>query len=126
MILRSAHWADARTLELDLFTYIDFVGYDGEVPEVEIDLVNLTSGQRTPLRLKQRSDPEVTLTVGHRHQRYDEGAVTAFVDATELTRLADESGASAEEVEVGWRLDVRVPARGLSRTSSVTRRDDKG
>ena len=126
VILRSARWTDASTLELDLFTYIDFVGYEDEAPEVEIDLVNLTSGQRTPLRLQQRSDPEVTLTVGHRHQRYDEGAVTAFVDATELTRLADESGASAEEVEVGWRLDVRVSARGLSRANSVTRRDDKG
>ncbi len=130
-VLRGVRWDDG-VYELDLFTWISFVGMGEERPLVEVEAVCAASGRRTPLAVTQHADPEVTVVAGHRYQDYAQGACTVRLDASALAGDAAPRPAATDRTFAlpdslaEWWLEVRVVARGVERRGVVTRRDERG
>lgn len=130
-VLRAVRWDDG-VYELDLFTWISFVGMGEEAPLVEVEAVCAATGRRTRLPVTQYADPEVTVVAGHRYQDYSHGACTVRLDASALARDAaprpdtsDRSFAFPDSLAEWW-LELRVVAHGVERRGVVTRRDERG
>ena len=73
---------------------------------------------RLELPVERFADPEANLVGGHRHQDYRLGGLRVVLDA-ELVPPAEAGGRDA------WALEVEVTARGLTRTGTVTSRDER-
>jgi len=117
--LRGARWSDPETVELDLFAFIEFVGFGGQVPEIHAELVG-TSGERVPLEIRQRVDPVVTRASGHRYQNYDHGAFSVRVDTAELSSRGE---ATPDNDGRSWWIELRVSAHGVTRVGTISQRD---
>ena len=112
--LRGAQWVGGAELRLNLFLFIGYVDLQAGPPAVEAWLVDESSGNRVDVGVLHRADPAVTRFARHRHQNYDNGAVTLTIDVRRL--LGQSDGRSR------WRLDTAVTAGGVRRTGSVTHR----
>ncbi len=118
VVLRNIRWRDDHTIELTLYVWIDFVGY-ATPGEIDVQLVNEESHERTKLPSTQFSAHSVNHLAEHRYQDYSPGAVTVTLDASTLDL--------AERAEPAhWRLEVTLDQGGLRRTGGVTRRDERG
>jgi CDP-glycerol glycerophosphotransferase len=121
--LRGVRWTSPDRLELDLLAFIDHVSVT-EPPEVSVALVR-HNGARIELPVRQYVEPGANQTERRSYQDFSGGALVAEVDASavaEQSRAALADGGSP----VGWRLDVRLRSRGLTRQGGVTRVDDRG
>jgi CDP-glycerol glycerophosphotransferase len=107
-----------RRIDLVLFTWIDFVGHDDEVPDVEVALVDEVGGHRLELEPTLHDSPQVTHFAGHRYQDYRRGAVSVTIDVEALVAAGGDRAA--------WRLELAVRYRGLERRGGVTRKDFRG
>ena len=123
-MVRGARWSGAETLELDLLTYIELVRYDA-APDVEVVLVEPTTGQRVELATRARLDEQANLSVGHAYQDYRLGGLTVVVDAAQLAAVSPQPTGPLE-TRVRWRLELTVRDRGLTRTGTITDRDERG
>ena len=68
------------------------------------------------LTVRQVEQLEANLVMGHRHQDYAAGGLVVVLDAERLPAVQDRET---------WALEVEVTVRGLTRTSTVTSRDDR-
>jgi CDP-glycerol glycerophosphotransferase len=115
VVLRAVRWLDDGTLELDLFTFIEFDSDLGRRPQMRVEVVDAATGRRSPAQVRQYTDPEVTVVAGHRYQEYAEGACTVQVDVPALV-----SGSGR------WWLEFTLDVHGVVRQGPITRRDERG
>ena len=123
-VLRDVTWVSQTRFDVTLFVWIDFVGHDGEVPEIDVSLVHQGSGARVELPVARQESSQVTHAAGHRYQDYRHGAVTVSVDTAALAAL----GADAPTGTDGqvWAFELRTAYAGIERSGGITRRDERG
>jgi CDP-glycerol glycerophosphotransferase len=115
--LRSVRWRADHVLELTVFAAVPFVDLGDRSPELSAFLLHPESGERVPLRVEPRVDPEANAQVGHRHQDYSHGAAVVLVDVEDLP--------APTGAPVGWRPWFVLTTRGVVRAGSVTSRDER-
>ncbi len=118
VVLRNLRWVGNETIELTLYTWIDFVSYDGP-GEVEVSLVDSESGARRQLPVAPFRAEAVNHLAEHRYQDYSWGAVLVTVDASEF-------GAKSLADSRKWHFEVLLNIGPLERRGGITRRDDRG
>ncbi len=119
-VLRTARWDD-DAVELGLLAYIDFVDLDA-TPDIRLDLVDVATGERHPLEVRQFIDETFAQRTQHRFQNFDRGGATLRLDAAWLAGLAEKAPDSQAE----WTLDIEVTHRGVTRRGPITGRDERG
>lgn len=120
VVLRTARWDGDAAVELGLVAYVDFLDLDA-APEVRVDLVDSSTGERLPLEVHQFTDHTFAQRAPHRFQNFDRGGVLLRLDATWLAELAEKAVGGQRE----WVLDFEVSHRGVTRRGPVTSRDDQ-
>ncbi|HET7385982.1 MAG TPA: CDP-glycerol glycerophosphotransferase family protein [Nocardioidaceae bacterium] len=118
--LRGVRWS-GHHVELDVYAFIDFVGYDDSPHRLDVALVD-ARGRRLECEVRPEVDNDANVVAGHRYQDYARGAAKVVVDARKLIALAR----SHDEPATEWRLEACVETRGLRRVGSITARDRRG
>ncbi len=130
--LRAVRWVAPDVVELDVFSHIDFVDMAGRVPTLAVEAVCAASGTRTPLAVEQWSDPDATVSAGHRYQDYASGACTVRIPLADLLARAaprpnDAGRAFARQDSLAeWWVELRMEVDGIERRGSLTRSDERG
>lgn len=122
-VLHGVRWAGPHTLELDLFTRIDHVGFQ-DTPRIEAALVRTGTGDRSEVELRQHVHPRANHEGGHRYQDYSRGALVVTVDTADLARRIQDEGPLDGPAE--WSLDLRVTTNGVTRSGQISSIDDRG
>ena len=123
--LWGCRWTEDQDLELTLFTYINFVDYQGVVPDVSVSLVEEHGGEALDLTVSHFDHVFANASVAHRFQDYRPGGCRVTVPVTVLARHARrlrEEGVEAPS----WRLSVQVTARGLTRSGTISVVEPRG
>lgn len=120
VVLRTARWDGDNAVELGLVAYVDFLDLDA-APEVRVDLVDSSTGERLPLEVRQFTDHTFAQRAPHRFQNFDRGGVRLRLDPAWLAELAEKAPGGQRE----FLLDVEVSHRGVTRRGPITSRDDQ-
>ena len=123
--LWGARWTPAGELELTLFTFVNFVDYEGVAPDVSVSLVEDNGPVSLALPVVQVDNFFANATVAHRFQDYTPGGCRVTVDAEALVRESASLRAQGV-VDPRWRLSVRVSTRGLTRAGTISLRRAAG
>lgn len=120
VVLRTARWDGTVAVELGLVAYVDFLDLD-DTPEVRVDLVDTSTGERLPLPVHQFTDHTFAQRAPHRFQNFDRGGVLLRLDPAWLAELAEKAPGGQRE----FVLDLEVSHRGVTRRGPVTSRDEQ-
>ncbi len=121
VVLRNVRRLPDDTLEITLFTWVDFVsfaegGRDGA--SVDVVMVDVTTGERVQVPAALGWTSAVNHFAEHRYQDYGDGLLTLTLPVRDLPIHG--------EHERTWRFEVALTLGALSRTSGITRRDERG
>ncbi|MGY1621908.1 CDP-glycerol glycerophosphotransferase family protein [Geodermatophilus sp. SYSU D00965] len=112
-MLQRVRWRD-DVLELTGWALVHGVDMTGVVPELTVELVDATTGDRLPMEVEHEVLAQATRWGSDSYQRYDTGGFTA--------RLRPQPDALLGEVpqtERVWRLEVTLSVAGVTRTGVV-------
>jgi CDP-glycerol glycerophosphotransferase len=104
----ATRWTDEGTLELDGWSYLEYVDL-ADNPSTTTIWLESGGGNRVEATLAPRVDPEIDATSSHWYADYRPAGWTATIDTTKLP-----AGGS-------WNLMLRVSAAGVVREEPLTR-----